>query len=46
MSREFVFILGELRWARYAARMEGEEDRVYVIGRKTEGNETTRKTKM
>jgi hypothetical protein len=35
-----------MRWAGHVARMGGEEERVYIIGGKARGKETTRKTKM
>jgi hypothetical protein len=34
-----------MRWAGHVAQMWGEEERVYVIGGKARGKETTRKTK-
>jgi hypothetical protein len=34
-----------MRWAGRVDRMEGEKERVYIIGRKARGKENTRKTK-
>jgi hypothetical protein len=34
-----------MRWAGHVARMGGEEQHIYIIGGKSRGKETTRKTK-
>jgi hypothetical protein len=34
-----------MRWAGHVERMGGEEERIYIIGGRARGEETTRKTK-